>query len=96
MKDEGIIKLLTGRRIHGELLALNPISVGVVLSSSYPKDYILDIIQRLLNLTTQKEDQSLLGYMELSLNEMASNNAQKHNINFVTTLRVSKKSPSLY
>lgn len=62
MKSERIIMLLTGRRIHGELLALNPIGVGVVLSSSYPKDYILDIIQRLLNLTTQKEDRNLLGW----------------------------------
>lgn len=97
MKDKRITKLLTSGRKHGELLALNLIGAGVivVLSSSYSKDYRLDIFQRLLTLTTQKEDQSLLGYTELNLNKMVSNNAWKH-INFVATLRVSKKSPSLY
>lgn len=55
------MKLLTGRRKHGELLALNLIGAGaiVVVSSSYPEDYRLDIFQCLLTLTTQKEDQSL-------------------------------------
>lgn len=40
MKEKRIIKLLTSRRKHGELLALNLIDTGaiVVASSSYLED----------------------------------------------------------